>query len=1596
MLRHFYRKRIWLSGFLILFIALMLSKDCVAARFFELYLSRTLLKQGWKVEQIQVEKNQVLVQGVSGPGVFIAEAKVSCYLSCIPFTFHPEITLSQVSLSFEKSFLEEKGNINPLALIFGHSYFSPKIKIQEGEITCPFSNTIFSFHFEPGQEEYQLGSLYLKEKGEEKPFFTAELSKKESGISSIVEIVDGKIIHLLPWITLQSQKWDKIEGQVNAYIKCLVDQEKGLDSLQANISLEKVNLQNISLDYALQANNLEGTLSFTANDSLPIWKQVDLFVTFEDLLWMTKQESFGFTNTLGEIRLQPTENPYLKIGGTLKTKSSLMPFELEGSGEVLEKGAYWLQSNLSFFLPHSQPRIIASFWQNEEEKGVLDAHWEQVGKEVAEVYQEIGSFFDAPKYLLEKGEIEGKVLAKYAFGKWQNIELSDCSAKNFVFSIPSKSISLQGQSATIQGILDKEEIVAMQAEIRKGKLALADLQIEEIIAKVDIVDGEFMPSYLEGSYQGTKIAMQVLAPSAEALLHVECGVYAADLQKWLPSEYKIESAQKDPIFIVLDLSAKEDKAHFAGTVRFPSTANQPQDMDIQGMICKSLSRRVSDFFSAWDLSSAEGTFSLEQFSAKTLQPYCKDLFTTLQLQGSCDLKGSFDQKKIRADFSALDLSLQKDSYRLMGQVGNKEAVSLVYDREKNSFEGRAFIDNLFIEDKLSGLKCEVFDTVFISKDRYIWTDEWRVVFEGLELLGSLSYDGDAIHIASKAYEGDLKDLQPLLKKHLPFMSGIPLEGTFSLEDKAYIGRAEKGEEGWDFNWTVSAKLSNMAYNLGVAGQVKEGHALVSTGSKGGFALKDVRARYDIASFSSDLCLKDFYWIPDEKADFHFIVKEKAKEALALSGVILSEEDGFTIHISPYSHVLGLALAADPIKIKKNELPPIFKGSFSYKWQQLPSYLAFFKQVGFSLPDYKIPSMEGDAKVQVTYERKTSRMHLHLDSQGVIYEGRPLGNVECDLYHKDGLYKVDPCQVGPYSFSGKMRKKESKWILEELSFRSLVGNVLAEGSYDPALYALAVPSFSFSLEKDGQKIEAKGSFKGSFSKEGSLKGQGNLEKIAVKQEDYSFLAKKGMPFSISSEQGIILEKSQWDCIESKQNQILAKANIQNLTYFFPEQKLIMGGGLFKISKEGIAYLQSSPIGKEVLRIKADKEISMQLDAELALGYKKVSGVVRNGSLDLLGIGVDVKNVQFLQEKERLYLSCQTLFQKQPVCVQWQSRADLTSVATLVFKEDVKAPGLSIQMDKMGGKSWVVQSAEGSFQGLDLKIQKTESIDRKNLSYNTRLKVDFVKLSLLLPEKSKAIIQKWGLGQGYSYLGIMTIDPNSFHLTSLSGKLQAEEFTCLGRTMQSLKAKVQFTKELFSVQELSLEDQIGLLTIKTVEARIHPETGNWFLTAPVVHVKDFSPSAFMNSGERGAVIKNISLYQLRGFLKDINSFEASGALNFVKPIKKEFSFWDIPLNLMKDFGLDTGLLTPVIGEAEFLLSQGRCYFTLLKNMYSEGERSQFILAGSSSEAYLALDGTWHVDLKMKQNVVWRVTEDLVLSIRGTLEKPKYSFKWRDNGS
>jgi hypothetical protein len=95
------------------------------------------------------------------------------------------------------------------------------------------------------------------------------------------------------------------------------------------------------------------------------------------------------------------------------------------------------------------------------------------------------------------------------------------------------------------------------------------------------------------------------------------------------------------------------------------------------------------------------------------------------------------------------------------------------------------------------------------------------------------------------------------------------------------------------------------------------------------------------------------------------------------------------------------------------------------------------------------------------------------------------------------------------------------------------------------------------------------------------------------------------------------------------------------------------------------------------------------------------------------------------------------------------------------------------------------------------------------------------------------------------------------------------------------------------------------------------------------------------------------------------------------------------LLKDLGLDPGLLTPVSGELSCELFDGKWRITELKNTYSEERRSQFYLH-PEEESYMDMDGNLHVNIKVKQETTLKIAEPFTFIVRGNVEKPRYFLK------
>ncbi len=292
----------------------------------------------------------------------------------------------------------------------------------------------------------------------------------------------------------------------------------------------------------------------------------------------------------------------------------------------------------------------------------------------------------------------------------------------------------------------------------------------------------------------------------------------------------------------------------------------------------------------------------------------------------------------------------------------------------------------------------------------------------------------------------------------------------------------------------------------------------------------------------------------------------------------------------------------------------------------------------------------------------------------------------------------------------------------------------------------------------------------------------------------------------------------------------------------------------------------------------------------------------------------------------------------------------------------------------------QKAEGQLLGIAVSLQKelegSLGGDRGGYRGTVSLK-DSSKLADLLDNENLRQLS------GLQLIG-------TFNKGAFKGELNGKDAVIQEYQIEELHAQVDYTPTHFQLRNISIQDPAGSFAIKECLGVL---TDTWNLSIPLLKGKEIKPSALRKLGTpqkeiKPLQIRHLVMTDLKGQLGDLKSFRGIGSLNFTQLVKKEPSVFDIPLTLLKDFGLDLDLFTPVIGEVSLQLKDGKLFFIGLQNAFSEGKRSEFYLAEGPS--YIDLNGPLYLNLRMQQNVVLKLAEPFMIAVRGTWEKPKYSLQ------
>ena len=305
--------------------------------------------------------------------------------------------------------------------------------------------------------------------------------------------------------------------------------------------------------------------------------------------------------------------------------------------------------------------------------------------------------------------------------------------------------------------------------------------------------------------------------------------------------------------------------------------------------------------------------------------------------------------------------------------------------------------------------------------------------------------------------------------------------------------------------------------------------------------------------------------------------------------------------------------------------------------------------------------------------------------------------------------------------------------------------------------------------------------------------------------------------------------------------------------------------------------------------------------------------------------------------------------------------------------------------------------GNFSGLDLEFC---SKDKGKLIGKSR--IDFNKLSTFLtPDLKELLVDGLEMKEGYCLTGTLNYDPKNFSLDSFQGYLSGKDFSFFGYKLKTLFSELTWNQKGLFISHLKMSDDGGMLHVDSFSCI--KQKNQMLLDIPEVLFEDIRPSLLTSSEDKNdekeidpLLIKKLSIEKITGDMNDMQTITGNGSMEFINSFTRgsNKSLFDLPSEVFgKIFGLDLELLIPVKGSLDFVIEDKKFLFKELKNTYSENKRSQFFLYEKATP-YMDFNANLHVNIRMEQFVLFKLTEQLILSISGDIYHPKVGLASKSN--
>jgi hypothetical protein len=1628
--RHRRNKKPILIGLVVLLAFTLLFRDRIACHLLDAYLSFALSKNvqsQLKIEQKEKRGGHLFLKGVyfSSDSLEMKTEQIDIYTSVhlYPLCIESYVEIEKASVHVFKS--SSEGSTSWLSCILPQRFFKIRLNVHKGLLDLPSaSNDPLFFSYVSDLSPGGIGSFKLSqdEGFVKEDLCSLSLSQQQKNLQAHVKVASHDLSLLLPILSsspFSSQvAFSSLAGELVGKVDLVLSKNYKLKKLQGEIDLGHFYAELNQGKDRIRFSSCQGHFSYppkqqdvenvSSNKKIPFWKKAEGQLRIDNAeLAFPDICGVGIQNLNAEMTLLPRQDPSLVADGKMISENQLIPFSVHSCGVIHEDGSFWLQSDVALTKNSNENAdLVISLCKVGADDYIAQADFANFDNQLIRLV--MNSCHIDQKVSIESEMIEGSIttwmdhrnLTRIDWNRFlvRNSSIHFLENKDF---ISFKELVSQGQLCKKDGYWHLEEI---DASLKDGSFCSGPHSFKEANLQLRYRDKVLDPSTFSTSWNRGLFVMSACGPLQDIKAKVDISSSWKEILHLMNPALEV----KEDMDVTFKLDAGWQPSHLflGGDLAFQSLDKEVSN--VQATVDVPLQGNGMFWNKTFNFTDVKGKFYAENLSHLVFAPFLAYSVKEFNITGALGVDVELVHAKIKGEVFAEDFFIQHPAFALTTGPLQHGKSHVAYDFKNDTFSSDIDLSSAFFAHEKSGLCVSKIAGCLSYHDHRLKAVKLAADCEGIPLSLSMYYDDAGLFIETDRFEGKLENLYHIQAiRHLIGDHLDHIHGHFEVPEGGCNIFFMRGSNNWTPYYKFSGSLSDVSLPFDSSFQLSRGQCDFFVDSSTMLSsIKNFQAKLLFSDDTYDLCLDDFVFDPRKDSPFTVKVLAEKKELAALQGAIKLGHDIDIIFDKVSSHLLSIPIQISLCKIDRNWQLQNLKAEMNLSDKAKNNALHLVKNLKLlpkdssSIIERYAHDIKGDVAAYFSYAFNEGT-NVKIAADKLSYQGKVYSQCELMASYKISSWFVEKLSWNTSMLQCALQRDGSMIRIPYLRYASPDLKIDLEAVLDWNQKILSFPKMSYTLSEammrlSNYKFIANGVCYGKcrFSEDLSLDELSAQLKFSAQVQSplqCDMKSDKECYIIYSKSDGFSIKGIDIKTFSFKSNEMWAHLSLEQLN-INPKTSRVNGVKAFlSMTPQGTKALAISELlPKDIILMKKDLDWQCKGDFSYASDGFEAKLSLKPGEYVASGKGYKLIDPIIQISSQSLHLRSRMKLVKEEVFCDLQKDFSKEAPLYLLLRSSLDAEGLKILCVEKDG-DYFPSRFEGKLLGLEVNLQK--SVHISDGSFFGYVHADFSKMQNLLTSPVKDIVDALKLGPGYTVKGHFFLPETEKEEFFFKGDIKASKCVFLGYDVDSMYMRAEINGSKVYLEDVKIDDVAGQLSVKNCQITKDMTGDHWNFYMPLGHLREFKPSYLRENNKKGSdkpfLLKNLSVYDLRGVIGDKKSFTGNGALHFVNSYKKEYSILDLPFEMIKDLGLDTGILTPISGEADFMIKKGRCLFHELRNSYSEGRRSEFFLS-PDIPAYVDFEGNWHVDLKMKQHVLLKWSESLLVSIRGTLDKPKYSLK------